>query len=59
MNKEKAEYFERVIEAANQLHEEIYRLQNSGEVDEYTCSLYTMQADDFREALIEYRDKHL
>lgn len=52
-----SEYFKRIIEAANDLHEAIYTFQNSGEVDEFKCSEYLMKADDFREELFEFEEE--
>lgn len=48
---------EEIIKLANDLHHAIYRLQNSGEVDELECSKLTMDADDLRESIFKFFDK--
>lgn len=40
-----------ILALANQLHSEIYQLQNSGDVDDFECSQYTMAADALRDDL--------
>lgn len=50
-------YFERIVDAANELHDAICKLQNSGEVDEIKCSYFVMKADDLREELFYFRDE--
>lgn len=48
------EHKREILETVNNLFDQIVRLQNSGEVDEFNASTIAHGCDFFREDLIEY-----
>ncbi len=46
-----------LIDAANDLHNLFYKLQNSGDVPEFDASELTMKADGLRERMFELFEK--
>ena len=46
-----------IIEQAQMLHDFLYQLQNSGEVDEFECSELTADSDDLLNKIFELFEK--